>query len=97
MKKVIQFMLCIPRRLAQTLIALYQRTLSLDHGPLARFYPYRVCKYHPTCSDYGYVAIGRFGFWKGGFMTAWRILRCNPWSKGGVDEVPENKTTTPGV
>ena len=79
----------IPRRCGQLLIVIYQRTLSLDHGPLAKLYPYRVCKFHPTCSDYGYAAVGRFGLLKGGWLTAKRILRCNPWSLGGVDEVPE--------
>ena len=84
-----QYLTRTPRRAGQILIVIYQRTLSLDHGPLARFYPYRVCKFHPTCSDYGYVAVGRFGLLKGGWMTVKRILRCNPWSLGGVDEVPE--------
>jgi len=79
----------IPRRFAQTLIVIYQRTVSLDHGPLAKIYPYQVCKYHPTCSEYGYQAIGRFGVFKGGWLTTRRILRCNPWSKGGIDPIPE--------
>ena len=48
------------------------------------------CKYIPTCSQYGYEAIQRFGAIKGGLLTVWRILRCNPFSKGGYDPVPEN-------
>jgi uncharacterized protein len=84
-----KFILFIPRRLAQGMIVLYQKTLSLDHGPLAKYFGRRVCRYHPTCSEYGYAAIGRFGFWKGGLMTMWRIMRCNPWSKGGDYPVPE--------
>lgn len=82
------FIWSIPRCFLQGLIIVYQKTLSLDHGFFAKYYPYRVCKYYPTCSQYGYEAIGRFGVLRGGCMTVWRILRCNPWSHGGVDEVP---------
>ncbi len=49
------------------------------------------CKYIPTCSEYGLVAIERFGAIKGGALTLWRVLRCNPWSRGGYDPVPEKK------
>jgi len=81
----------LPRHCAQIVIVLYQRTLSLDHGPLAKYYPYQVCKFHPTCSEYGYQAIGRFGLFKGGWLTIKRIFRCNPWSLGGEDPVPDKK------
>ena len=46
------------------------------------------CKYIPTCSEYGIEAIEKYGALKGSFLTAWRILRCNPFSKGGYDPVP---------
>lgn len=45
------------------------------------------CRYYPSCSHYGYEAIARYGLIKGGVKTAWRILRCNPWSDGGYDPV----------
>lgn len=47
------------------------------------------CPYIPCCSQYGLEAIERHGAFKGGLLAVWRILRCNPFSKGGVDPVPE--------
>lgn len=49
------------------------------------------CKYTPTCSQYGLDAIERFGALKGSALALWRFLRCNPWSRGGYDPVPEKK------
>jgi len=46
------------------------------------------CPYIPSCSQYGLEAIEKYGAFKGGFMTLWRIIRCNPFSKGGYDPVP---------
>ncbi|MFF7360241.1 membrane protein insertion efficiency factor YidD [Streptomyces sp. NPDC008125] len=65
------------------LIKLYQWTISPLLGP--------VCRYYPSCSHYGFTAIDRHGAVKGTALTAWRILRCNPWSPGGVDHVPPRK------
>ncbi|MFI8003889.1 membrane protein insertion efficiency factor YidD [Streptomyces sp. NBC_00178] len=65
------------------LIKLYQWTISPLLGP--------VCRYYPSCSHYGYTAIDRHGAIKGTALTAWRILRCNPWSPGGVDYVPPRR------
>lgn len=65
------------------LIRFYQKHIS-PHTPPA-------CKYYPTCSHYGYEAIERFGVIKGTGLTIWRILRCNPFSKGGYDPVPQKK------
>ncbi len=44
------------------------------------------CKYYPTCSEYAILAIQKYGPVKGGVKGIWRILRCNPLSRGGVDE-----------
>jgi putative membrane protein insertion efficiency factor len=44
------------------------------------------CKYYPSCSNYAATAINRYGF-KGLWMSIWRVLRCNPWSEGGLDYV----------
>ena len=46
------------------------------------------CPYIPTCSEYGFEAVSKYGAFKGGLLTVWRILRCNPFSKGGYDPVP---------
>jgi uncharacterized protein len=43
------------------------------------------CKYHPSCSQYAIDALRKHGFFKGTALAAWRLLRCNPWSRGGVD------------
>ncbi|MEI6670850.1 MAG: membrane protein insertion efficiency factor YidD [Actinomycetes bacterium] len=51
------------------------------------------CKYYPSCSNYALTAITRFGI-RGVAMALWRLVRCNPWSYGGVDYVPERKITT---
>jgi putative membrane protein insertion efficiency factor len=45
------------------------------------------CRYAPTCSEYAVEAVERFGIVRGGFMAVWRVLRCNPFVKGGVDLV----------
>lgn len=43
------------------------------------------CRFYPTCSEYAILAIKKYGALKGGFKAMWRILRCNPFSKGGID------------
>ena len=52
------------------------------------------CPYIPTCSAYGKEAIEKYGAIKGGLLASWRILRCNPFSKGGYDPVPGPKSST---
>ena len=48
------------------------------------------CKYHPSCSQYCLDSIRRRGVVAGLLLTSWRLLRCNPWSLGGVDHVPDH-------
>ena len=50
------------------------------------------CKYYPTCSAYALEALKKHGVFKGLFLTVWRLLRCNPFSNGGVDFVPDRIT-----
>ena len=60
-------------------------------GPIAKYIsPMKStkCPYCPTCSEYGLQAVQKYGAIKGGLLAAWRILRCNPFSKGGYDPVP---------
>ncbi len=71
------------REIAVLPIRLYQRFISPHTGAH--------CKYYPTCSAYALTAIRRHGIFYGGALAVWRILRCNPWSKGGIDYVPEKK------
>jgi uncharacterized protein len=68
-------------------IRIYQKTLSFDHGWLKHMYPHGYCRFHPTCSEYTYQAIEKYGVIKGGMKGFWRILRCNPFSDGGNDPV----------
>jgi len=69
------------------LIRIYQKTLSFDHGLFSLFFPNGYCRFRPTCSEYGYQAIEKYGVIKGGLMALRRVLRCNPFSKGGNDPV----------
>lgn len=68
-------------------IKFYQKTISFDHGFLRFLYPNGYCRYYPSCSEYGYQAINKHGVIKGGIKTLFRVLRCNPWSKGGIDKL----------
>ncbi len=62
------------------IIRLYQRVISPLLGPR--------CKYYPSCSHYGLQAVRLHGAIRGVAMASWRVLRCNPWSHGGIDDVP---------
>ena len=84
------------KKFALLLIKFYQKTFSFDHGPLKRLYPFGYCRFKPTCSEYTYESIKAFGVIKGSLLGAWRILRCNPWNKGGDDPVPERFTFKKG-
>lgn len=69
--------------LASLLIRGYRRFLSPFAGATALGNPR--CKYHPSCSQYALDAYREYGFLRGTVLTGWRLLRCNPWSHGGVD------------
>ena len=67
------------------LIKLYQKTISFDHGYLRVFSPLGYCRFVASCSEYSYQAVKKYGIIKGGALSFWRILRCNPFNKGGHD------------
>jgi len=70
-----------------SLIKLYQKTLSPDQGWFRALYPNGFCPYSPHCSDYCYQAIEKYGIVMGVYRGLRRVLRCHPWSKGGLDPV----------
>lgn len=72
------------KKILLALIKFYRTAISPHTKPS--------CKYIPTCSEYGLEAIERFGALKGTALTVWRIIRCNPFSKGGYDPVPPKRT-----
>lgn len=76
-----------PRMMGMKVIRLYQRTLSFDHGPLKTLFPGGYCRFRPTCSEYTYQAVQKYGLLRGMLMGLWRIIRCNPFSRGGDDLV----------
>jgi uncharacterized protein len=76
-----------PSHWARTVVLLpirgYQRLISPMLG--------QHCKYYPSCSEYAVQAIRRFGILRGLVLAGWRLLRCNPWSRGGYDPVEEQR------
>jgi uncharacterized protein len=68
------------------LLRLYQLWLS----PL---FP-NTCKYHPSCSQYAIDALRQYGLLRGSVLSVWRLLRCNPWSHGGVDYAKDQRVFT---
>ncbi len=68
-----------PALLGVGLIWLYRLTLGA-------LFP-ASCKYHPSCSEYAMQAVRRHGILRGSALAGWRLLRCNPWSRGGFDPV----------
>ena len=77
----------ILRAIAIAPIRAYQRLLSPALG--------QRCKYYPSCSEYAVQAIGTFGILRGLILAAWRLLRCNPFSHGGLDPVESQRLFKP--
>ena len=74
------------KKLLIKLVLFYQVAISANRPPC--------CKYMPTCSAYALEALRVHGALKGSALAIWRVLRCNPFSRGGYDPVPEKKVKT---
>ncbi len=74
----------IVRNILISCVKFYKKFISPMKG-------HAVCKYYPSCSSYAIEALEVHGVWKGSLLALWRILRCNPFSKGGYDPVPVRK------
>ena len=72
------------RILGIAFVHVWRRTVGLVTPP-------NTCKYHPSCSQYAMDAFREFGLVRGAALSAWRVLRCNPWSHGGVDHVEDQR------
>ncbi|MFF2272625.1 membrane protein insertion efficiency factor YidD [Agromyces sp. NPDC058136] len=79
MRDALLFVALIPRNAGVLLIRGYRKLISPLYGD--------VCRYYPSCSAYGLGSVQQRGLLVGSVLTAWRILRCNPWSPGGIDDV----------
>lgn len=75
------------QKIAIAAIKAYQKTLSPDHGFFSFLFPYGVCRFTPTCSEYCRQAIEKYGLTKGFFIGARRVLRCTPGHECGHDPV----------
>ena len=81
------------KKIILKLIKFYQKYLSLDQGLLRNLVfgknsQVLICRYQPTCSDYTYQAVGKYGVYKGLILGFKRVARCHPMAKGGYDPLP---------
>jgi len=79
MKSLLVNIWLLPRNAFIAFIVVWRKFISPLYGD--------VCRFYPSCSAYGLGSIQQQGLVKGSLLTTWRILRCNPFTKGGVDEV----------
>jgi putative membrane protein insertion efficiency factor len=80
MMSVLTAIMLIPRNLAVLILRGYRAVISPLYGD--------VCRYYPSCSSYALQAIQQRGLVVGSVMGVYRIARCHPWAKGGIDDVP---------
>ncbi|MGT2425695.1 membrane protein insertion efficiency factor YidD [Amnibacterium kyonggiense] len=79
-------LLLLPRNIEIAVLRVYRAVVSPLYGD--------VCRYHPSCSRYALEAVQQSGAVVGTALAAWRVLRCNPWSRGGVDDPPARLSTS---
>lgn len=82
MLSIVAFIYLLPRNTAVALLIAYRFVISPLYGD--------VCRYYPTCSQYGLTAMGERGLVVGTWLTARRLVRCHPWAAGGIDDVPRS-------
>lgn len=80
MMRILTFLFLFPRNLCVVILRVYRAVISPLYGD--------VCRYYPSCSAYALGAIQQHGVIKGVALGSWRIARCHPWAKGGIDDVP---------
>lgn len=80
MNRPIEWLLLLPRNICILLLVIYRKVVSPLYGD--------VCRYHPSCSSYTLQAFQQRGVLLGFWFGIRRILRCHPWAKGGIDDVP---------
>ena len=83
--RVVRAIGLLPRNAVVAVLHVYRAVISPLYGD--------VCRYYPSCSAYGLRSVQEHGVVKGGWLTARRLLRCHPWSEGGIDDVPINEST----
>ena len=76
-----------PKHILLKLIRVYQASLSPDHSWLHFRYPYGFCRFYPSCSQYAVLSIAKYGAVKGAWLASQRLIKCNPWHRGGIDLV----------
>jgi putative membrane protein insertion efficiency factor len=84
---VLKTLVDLPRLVLIGFLTVYRRLISPLYG--------QVCRYYPSCSAYALESVTVHGALKGSWLSAWRVLRCNPFTPGGVDHVPAGKRTWP--
>ncbi len=77
------FVILLPRNVCVLILRAYRAVISPLYGD--------VCRYYPSCSAYALGAIQQHGVIKGVGLGIWRIARCHPWAKGGIDDVPARR------
>ena len=81
--RALTFLWLLPRNACVLVLRGYRAAISPLYG--------QVCRYYPSCSGYALGAIQQHGVIKGVALGAWRIARCHPWAKGGIDDVPARR------
>ncbi|WP_167050731.1 membrane protein insertion efficiency factor YidD [Salinibacterium sp. ZJ77] len=83
MTRVLAFVWLLPRNICVGILRGYRAVISPLYGD--------VCRYYPSCSAYALGSIQQHGMIKGIALGSWRILRCHPWARGGIDDVPASR------